>query len=115
MARRCVVPRARWLPTTAHVVPRAKRAIFVFLAGGPSQADLFAPKDYITKHHGKAIASPVGDDGQLRVGVAQFLPMAPVAPVRPREVNRGLMISDLLPSLAGMRGRALHAPRNGRR
>ena len=44
--------------------------IFVFLAGGPSQADLFAPKPYITRKHGQAIASPVGDDGQLRVGVA---------------------------------------------
>jgi hypothetical protein len=85
----------------SHVTPRAKRAIFVFLAGGPSQGDLFAPKDYITKHHGQAIDSPVGDDGQLRVGVAQFLPMAPVAPVRPRGQS-GMMISDLLPNLAGV-------------
>ena len=50
--------------------------IFVFLAGGPSQGDLFAPKDEINKNHGKAITSPVGDDGQIRVGVAEFLPMA---------------------------------------
>jgi hypothetical protein len=85
----------------AQAEPRAKRAIFVFLAGGPSQGDLFAPKEYITKHHGQAIASPVGDDGQLRVGVAQFLPMAPVAPVRPRGQS-GLMMSDLLPHLAGV-------------
>jgi hypothetical protein len=81
--------------------PRAKRVIFVFLAGGPSQGDLFAPKNFITKNHGKAIESPVGDDGQIRVGVAQFLPMAPVAPVRPRGES-GLMISDLLPNLAGV-------------
>jgi len=85
----------------AHVRPRAKRVIFVFLAGGPSQGDLFAPKEYITRHHGQAIASPVGDDGQLRVGVSQFLPMAPVAPVRPRG-DSGLMMSDLLPNLAGV-------------
>ena len=81
--------------------PRAKRVIFVFLAGGPSHGDLFAPKEFITAHHGKAIESPVGDDGQIRVGVAQFLPMAPVAPVRPRGES-GLMISDLLPNLAGV-------------
>ena len=84
-----------------HFPPRAKRMIFVFLAGGPSQGDLFAPKPYITKKHGQEIESPVGDDGQLRVGVAKFLPMKPVAPIRPRGQS-GMMISDLLPNLAGV-------------
>ena len=85
----------------AQFTPRAKRVIFVFLAGGPSQGDLFAPKKFISDNHGKAIDSPVGDDGQIRVGVDQFLPMAPVAPVRPRGAS-GLMMSDLLPNLAGV-------------
>jgi len=84
-----------------HVPPRASRIIFVFLAGGPSQGDLFAPKAYITSKHGQAIKSPVGDDGQLRVGVARFLPMAPVKPVRPRGQS-GMMMSDLLPNLSGV-------------
>ncbi|MEC8929381.1 MAG: DUF1501 domain-containing protein [Verrucomicrobiota bacterium] len=84
-----------------HFAPRAKRVIFLFMAGGPSQGDLFAPKDYITRHHGQAITSPVGDDGQIRVGVDQFLPMAPVAPVKPRGQS-GMMMSDLLPHLAGV-------------
>lgn len=82
-----------------HHPPRAKRMIFIFLAGGPSQGDLFAPKDYITRKHGQAIDSPVGDDGQLRVGVAQFLPMAPIRPVHPRGQS-GMMMSDLLPHLS---------------
>ena len=86
---------------TTHFPPRAKRMVFIFMAGGPSQADLFAPKPYITNKHGRAIESPVGDDGQLRVGVAQFLPMAPVAPVRPHGQS-GLMMSDLLPHLASV-------------
>jgi hypothetical protein len=93
------------LPTSGsrntHFPPKAKRAIFVFLAGGPSQGDLFAPKSYITSKHGAAIKSPVGDDGQLRVGVAQFLPMAPIKPIRPRGQS-GMMMSDLLPNLAGV-------------
>ena len=84
-----------------HFAAPAKRMIFIFLAGGPSQGDLFAPKAEITRHHGQAITSPVGDDGQIRVGVAKFLPMAPVAPVRPRG-NSGLLISDLMPSLASV-------------
>lgn len=86
---------------TPHFPARAKRVIFVFLAGGPSQADLFWPKEYITRKHGQAIDSPVGDDGQLRVGVAQFLPMAPVRPVRPRGES-GLLMSDLLPGMSSV-------------
>ena len=84
-----------------HLPAKAKRMIFVFLAGGPSQADLFAPKKYIENRHGQAIESPVGDDGQLRVGVSQFLPMAPVKPIRPRGQS-GMMMSDLLPHLSGV-------------
>jgi hypothetical protein len=84
-----------------HFAARARRMIFVFLSGGPSQGDLFAPKEFITRRHGQPIESPVGDDGQLRVGVAQFLPMAPVAAIRPRG-DSGLMMSDLLPHLAGV-------------
>ena len=91
-------PLARRAP---HFSARAKRVIFVFLAGGPSQGDLFAPKPEISKLHGKPIESPVGDDGQLRVGVSQFLPMAPVAPVRPRG-DSGMMLSDLLPNLSNV-------------
>ncbi|MCH2400017.1 MAG: DUF1501 domain-containing protein, partial [Pirellulales bacterium] len=84
-----------------HFPARARRVIFLFIAGGPSQGDLFAPKAYISKHHGQEISSPVGDDGQIRVGVDRFLPMAPVAPVRPRGAA-GLMMSDLLPHMAGV-------------
>ena len=87
--------------TIPHFPARAKRMIFVFLAGGPSQGDLFAPKPYITRKHGQAIESPVADDGQLRVGVAQFLPMAPIKPIRPRG-QAGMMMSDLLPKLANV-------------
>ena len=84
-----------------HFPARARRVIFLFIAGGPSQGDLFAPKAYISKHHGQEISSPVGDDGQIRVGVDRFLPMAPVAPVRPRGAA-GLMMSDLLPHMASV-------------
>ncbi len=83
-----------------HHPPRAKRIIFLFMAGGPSQADLFDPKPLIVEHHGETVAAPV-DDQQLRVGVEKFLAMGPVAPVRPRGAC-GMMISDLMPHLAGV-------------
>jgi hypothetical protein len=83
-----------------HHVPRAKRIIFLFMAGGPSQADLFDPKPLIARHHGQTVAAPV-DDQQIRVGVEKFLAMGPVAPVRPRGQS-GMTISGLLPNLAGV-------------
>jgi hypothetical protein len=97
-----VASAARQAPSLAgpHHVPRAKRIIFLFMAGGPSQADLFDPKPFIARHHGQTVAAPV-DDQQLRVGVEKFLAMGPVAPVRPRG-QCGMTISDLLPNLAGV-------------
>ncbi len=82
----------------AHHRPRAKRIIFLFMSGGPSQSDLFDPKPYIVQHHGQTIEAPV-DEHQLRVGVDRFLAMEPIAPVRPRG-QCGMMMSDLLPNLA---------------
>ncbi|MEX2263998.1 MAG: DUF1501 domain-containing protein [Bryobacteraceae bacterium] len=40
-----------------HFAPKAKRVIFLFLNGGPSQVDSFDPKPELTKHHGKPIPS----------------------------------------------------------
>jgi hypothetical protein len=36
-----------------HFRPRAKRVIFLFMPGGPSQVDTFDPKPRLTKDHGK--------------------------------------------------------------
>ncbi len=83
-----------------HHTPRAKRVIFLFMAGGPSQADLFDPKPLIMKKHGQRVAVPV-DDQQIRVGVDKFLAMGPVAPVRPRG-DSGMRISDLMPHVAAV-------------
>jgi hypothetical protein len=81
-----------------HYAPRAKRVIFLFMHGAPSQADLFDPKDLIVKNHGQSVAPPV-DGNQIRLGVDNYLAMRPIAPVRPRGKS-GMMISDLMPNLA---------------
>jgi hypothetical protein len=36
-----------------HFASKAKRIIFLFMHGGPSQVDTFDPKPELTKHHGK--------------------------------------------------------------
>ncbi len=40
-------------PIAPHFPPRAKAVIFLFMAGGPSQLDLFCDKPELRKHHGK--------------------------------------------------------------
>jgi hypothetical protein len=82
------------------VVPKAKRVIFLFMAGGPSQQDLFDPKEFIRKKHGEKIDSPLRRE-VTQVGTEKFLALAEAAPVRPRGQS-GMMISDLLPHLASV-------------
>lgn len=43
-----------------HFAPRAKRAVFLFMNGGPSQVDTFDPKPELTKHHGEPYRPPAG-------------------------------------------------------
>jgi uncharacterized protein DUF1501 len=83
-----------------HFAPRARRVIFLFIQGGPSQLDLFNPKSLITRKHGEKISPPI-DGNKLTIGVDKYLALAPIAPVRPRG-DSGMMISDLMPHLAGV-------------
>ncbi|MDX2037014.1 MAG: DUF1501 domain-containing protein [Isosphaeraceae bacterium] len=78
--------------------PKAKRVIFLFMQGGPSQHDLFDPKDFINARHGKPIDSPLRKD-LLQVGTEKFLALGTSVPVRPRGAS-GIPMSDLLPNLA---------------
>src|SRR5271157_1475061 len=83
-----------------HFAPRARRVIFLFIQGGPSQLDLFDPKPLITRKHGAKISPPI-DGNKITIGVDKYLALAPVAPVRPRGAS-GMMISDLMPQLASV-------------
>jgi Protein of unknown function (DUF1501) len=83
-----------------HFAPRAKRVIFLFIQGGPSQLDLFNPKPLIAKKHGEKISPPV-DGHKVTIGVDKYLALAPAVPVRPRG-DSGMMISDLMPHLASV-------------
>lgn len=56
-------------PKSPMYAPKAKRVIFVFLHGGPSQVDTFDPKPLLTRDHGKPftgempriVSSPTGN------------------------------------------------------
>jgi hypothetical protein len=43
---------------TQHHPAKAKRVVFLFLNGGPSQVDTFDPKPMLAKYHGKPMPTP---------------------------------------------------------
>lgn len=83
-----------------HFSPRAKRVIFLFMAGGPSQLDLFVPKPRLTRDHGKRVGAS-GLPRGLQVGTEKFLTLGPAAEMLPRGQS-GAIVSNLLPHLAGV-------------
>ncbi len=47
-------PAALDRPKQPHFAPKAKRLIYLHMAGGPSQIDLFDPKPLLAKHHNRS-------------------------------------------------------------
>lgn len=45
-------------PKQPHFAPKAKRVIFLFLNGGPSQVDTFDPKPMLAKYNGQPMPTP---------------------------------------------------------
>jgi Protein of unknown function (DUF1501) len=79
---------------TPHFKPRAKRIIFLFMHGGPSQVDTFDPKPMLTKFHGKPFpgAKPrvqFAATGNLLQSPWEFYPGG----------QSGIQVSDLFPEV----------------
>lgn len=85
-------------PREPHFEPKAKNLIFLFMAGAPSQIDLFDPKPGLRKWHGQAL--PPSRTKGLKL--AFIKPTAKIL-ASPREFSRcgesGIEISDYLPHL----------------
>ena len=97
------IARAASNPLAARIpgmMPKAKRVIFLFMQGGPSQQDLFDPKPFITSRHGQKIDSPLRKE-VTQVGTEKYLALGAMAPVRSRGQS-GMMISDLMPHLSSV-------------
>ncbi|MCL4693454.1 MAG: DUF1501 domain-containing protein [Candidatus Hydrogenedentes bacterium] len=82
-------------PHSAHLVPRAKRIIFLFMSGGPSHVDLFDPKPRLLAETGKPLpfekpALERTKTGNLLGSPWQFA----------KHGECGMEISELLPHLA---------------
>jgi hypothetical protein len=76
-----------------HIAPRARRAIFLFMNGGPSHVDTFDPKPALAKHEGK---QPDGDLYKKSKGTG-YMP-SPLA-FRKRGQS-GIDVSETLPHIA---------------
>jgi hypothetical protein len=94
LARGATNPLANRAPQFA---PKAKRVIFLFMAGGPSQHDLFDYKPRLERMHGQKVGMMDRLAGQpVAVGTDKFLTLGPMAKFAPRGES-GMVISDLLP------------------
>jgi hypothetical protein len=82
-------------PASARIRPRAKRAIFLFLNGGPSHVDTFDPKPSLLKYEGE---QPSGKLYKKSNGTG-FMP-SPFAFQKHGE--SGIDVSETLPNLASI-------------
>ncbi|MBP88606.1 MAG: sulfatase [Planctomycetaceae bacterium] len=90
-----LAPRAALAALAPHFVPRAKRVIFLFMSGGPSQVDTFDPKPMLAKLAGQ---KPKGADIRTASPTAGLLP----SPVRFRRFGEsGIPVSEHLHQLGG--------------
>jgi hypothetical protein len=79
-------------PRAPHFAARAKRVIFLFMPGGPSQVDTFDPKAQLTRDHGKP--SPKLYLGQKRTLLASPWKFS-------KRGDSGLEVSELFPHVGG--------------
>jgi len=87
-----------------HFAPKAKRAIYLFMSGGPPQIDLLDYKPNLAELYNKDIPDSVRGSQQLTgmtAGQAHF-PIAPSHWQFKRYGQSGTFVSDLLPFTARM-------------
>jgi hypothetical protein len=88
--------------TLLHFAPKAKRIIYLFMQGGPSQLDLFDPKPGLAKRHGEEIPDSIrmGQRITTMTSGQKSLPVAP-SPFKFAQHGRsGAWMSELLPHTA---------------
>src|SRR5215468_8350704 len=90
------------LPDLPHFAPKAKRVIYLFQAGGPSQLDLFDAKPHLEKYRGQNLPESIRM-GQRLTGMTayqQSLPTAPSVFKFGQYGQSGTWLSELLPHTA---------------
>lgn len=92
------------LKALPHLAPRAKRVIYLFMAGGPSQFETFDYKPKLVDLFGQELPGSVRQ-GQRLTGMSanqSSLPIAPSAFKFNRHGKSGTWVSELLPYTASV-------------
>ncbi len=92
------------LSSLPHHEPRARRVIWLFQSGGPSQLDLYDPKPELQKQFGQEVPKSVYPDERkttMTVGQKQFV-TAPSLFRFARHGDSGIELTEALPHLAGV-------------
>lgn len=86
-----------------HFAPRAKRVIFLCMAGGPSQFETLDPKPKLAQMHGQVMPESLtkGQPIAQLQGMKQLFCYGPQVAFH-KHGDSGQMISDLLPHIAGI-------------
>ena len=90
--------------TIHHLPIKAKRIIYLFMHGGPSQLDLFDHKPELRKYHGAELPASVRGDQRLTgmtSGQASF-PVTSSLYSFARRGQSGAWVSEILPETAGI-------------
>src|SRR5215470_13661820 len=90
------------LPGAPHFAPKAKRVIYLYQAGGPSQLDLFDPKPRLEKLRGENLPESIRM-GQRLTGMTAHQSSWPTAPSLfkfAQHGKSGAWLSELLPQTA---------------
>ncbi len=92
------------IPTAPHFAPRAKRVIYLFMAGGPSHIDTFDHHPKIREYHGQELPASIRMGQRITgmtSGQSSFPIVAPMFTFQ-RYGQHGTWVSDALPHTAGI-------------
>ena len=95
-------PAVGGLPGLPHFPPKAKRVIYLFQSGAPSQLDLFDPKPGLAERRGSELPDSIRR-GQRLTGMTSRQSSFPVAPSKyqfAQHGKSGAWLSELLPHTA---------------
>ena len=87
-----------------HFAPKAKRVIYLFQSGAPSQMDLFDPKPQLDKFRGEDLPESIRN-GQRLTGMTSGQKSFPVAPTIfkfNKYGESGIELTELMPHLGGV-------------
>lgn len=86
-----------------HFAPKAKRVIYLFQAGGPSQLEMFDHKPELQKRHNQELPDSVSDGKRVtEFTAAEPKPMVKSFAGFKQHGQSGTWISDLLPHISGI-------------